>query len=534
MIPKIPHSLPAAFFWPVPCGTLDRFTTYRKLLMDRECVHRTARCSINCFFVAQTVLAMSVDQFRVQTFRAPAPIPPARRLGLIELLKVLARNPLECWSQDFFSEKITRVDLLIRQAFVVNDPAAIRHVLIDNAANYRKDPIQRRVLSAGLADGLLSAEGERWDIQRRTLAPLFSLRNVRSLTANMLHAVDQLSRRWLALPPGSVIDMVAEMTLLTLNVLALTIFSDGLQGDLDEFRASMNDYFRAAGRIGLFDLLGAPDYVPRRGRRKLKATLGYFQGVIDALIATRQKILRENAADPRSDLLSLLLRALDPATGRAMSPAEVRSNVLTFLSAGHETTANTLSWSVYLLSQSSEWRAAVETEAREQLAGPAEALFDRLTITRAVVDEALRLYPPIAALSRIAEAPDRLGCHDIKARSLIVIAPYVLHRHLTLWDQPDVFDPRRFLPERRRAIERFAYLPFGAGPRTCIGSTFALQEATIALAILLHRFTIELAPGAKVWPVLSVTLRPGAGLPMRITPKAEMQHLGFDVCAHHA
>ncbi|WP_291703612.1 cytochrome P450 [Bradyrhizobium sp.] len=443
-------------------------------------------------------------------------------------MRVLARNPLECWSQDFFSEKIARVGLPIGQAFVVNDPAAIRHVLIDNASNYRKDPIQRRVLSAGLADGLLSAEGERWDIQRRTLAPLFSLRNVRSLTANMLQAVDQLSRRWLALPPGSVVDVVAEMTLLTLNVLALTIFSDGLQGDLDEFRGSMNDYFRAAGRIGLLDLVGAPDFVPRPGGRKLKATLGYFQGVIDALIETRQSECRKNPSDQRCDLLSLLLGALDPATGRAMSPAEVRSNILTFLSAGHETTANTLSWSLYLLSQSDAWRAAVEAEAGEKLAGPPDTLFDRLTVTRAVVEEALRLYPPISALSRLAQGPDRLGCHDIKARALIVISPYVLHRHVSLWDQPDLFDPSRFLPESRRTIERFAYLPFGAGPRTCIGSTFALQEATIALATLVDRFSIALAAGAKVWPVMSVTLRPGAGLPMRITPKSNVEDVGRD------
>jgi cytochrome P450 len=464
---------------------------------------------------------MSVDLLRVQPFRPPAPIPRAKRLGLVELLKVLARNPLECWSQEFFTEPITRVSLPIGQAFVINDPSAIRHVLIDNALNYRKDPIQRRVLSAGLSDGLLSVEGERWEVQRRTLAPLFSLRNVRGLSANMLCAVDQLSRRWLASPSPTAVDVAAEMTLLTLNVLALTIFSDGLQGDLDEFRASMNDYFRATGRIGLLDLLGAPDFVPRPGGRRIKATLRYFQGVIDALINTRQKICREKASEQRCDLLSLLLQALDPATGRPMTPAEMRSNILTFLSAGHETTANTLSWSLYLLSQSSDWRAQVEAEASEKLAGPADTLFDRLTVTRAVVEETLRLYPPISALSRLAERPDRLGSHDIKARSLIVISPYVLHRHFGLWAHPDVFDPRRFLPENRRSIERFAYLPFGAGPRTCIGSTFALQEATIALATLLHRFDLELAADAKVWPVMSVTLRPGAGLPMRITPKRE-------------
>jgi cytochrome P450 len=468
---------------------------------------------------------MLIEAFEEDGFRPPAPCPAPTRLGLIRLLQALRSNPLECWSREFFTETISRVKLPIGTAFVVNDPAAIRRVLIDNAGNYRKDPLQHRVLRAGLADGLLSAEGERWDAQRRTLAPLFSLRNVRSLTPNMLAAIDALTRRWLSFPPERSVDVAAEMTVLTLNVLALTIFADGLPGDLNDFRRSMNDYFRTVGRIGLLDLLGVPDVVPRPGEAKVRATLRYFETMIDQLIEARRRKLDSTACERRNDLLSLLLRALDPDTGRSMTETEVRSNILTFLSAGHETTANTLSWALYLLSQSACWRAAVEREAAQALAGPDEGMYDRLTVTRAVVEETLRLYPPIPALSRIAEKPDRLGDHEIRPRSLIVISPYVLHRHIRLWDRPDVFEPRRFLGEARRGIERFAYLPFGAGPRTCIGSTFALQEATLALATLLHRFDFRLAPGADVWPLMRVTLRPGNGLPMRITPKRRLDGL---------
>ncbi len=225
-------------------------------------------------------------------------------------------------------------------------------MLVDNAGNYRKDPLQRRVLSAGLSDGLLSAEDKRWEIQRRTLAPLFSARTVRSLAKDMLHAVDQLTQRWLSMGPGAMVDVAAEITLLTLNVLALTIFSDGLQSDPDEFRLSMTEYFRVAGRIGLLDLIGAPDYIPRPGRWRIKPTLKYFEGIIDDLINARRRALETNGPACRDDLLTLLLRALDPATGQPMTLAEVRSNILTFLSAGHETTANTLTWSLFLLSQS--------------------------------------------------------------------------------------------------------------------------------------------------------------------------------------
>jgi cytochrome P450 len=334
----------------------------------------------------------------------------------------------------------------------------------------------------------------------------------------MLQAVDRLTQRWLSLDPGTVLDIAAEITLLTLNVLALTIFSDGLQSDPDEFRVSMTEYFRVAGRIGLLDLIGAPDYIPRPGRWRIKATLKYFEGIIDGLINARRRALETNGPACRDDLLTLLLRALDPATGQPMTLAEVRSNILTFLSAGHETTANTLTWSLFLLSQSDHWRARVQEEAEREFRGPEEGLVDRLVVAKAVIEEALRLYPPIAALSRSAKGPDRFGEHDIKAGSLIVIAPYVLHRHRKLWHQPDVFDPGRFLGEARRSVGRFAYLPFGVGPRICIGSSFALQEATIALASLSRRFEFRLEQAPKVWPLMSVTVRPANGLPMRITP----------------
>src|SRR6185437_5372031 len=155
-------------------------------------------------------------------FRPPTPVPPKRRLGPIGLLQALRRNPLECWSEDFFREPISRVGLPIGQVFVLNEPAAIKHVLVDKSANYRKDPLQRRILSAGLSDGLLSAEDKRWEIQRRTLAPLFSARTVRSLAKDMLFAVDELTRRWLSLDSEATVVVAAEITLLTLDVLALT------------------------------------------------------------------------------------------------------------------------------------------------------------------------------------------------------------------------------------------------------------------------------------------------------------------------
>src|SRR5450631_4148153 len=186
-------------------------------------------------------MSLTLDTAPAIVYRPPAPIPPVSRLGFLKLLSTLKRNPLECWSADFFREPIVRVKLPFADALLVHDPVAIKHVLVDNAANYRKDPIQRRILATGLADGLLSVEGEeRWGVQRRTLAPLFARRTVASLTDAMLSAADLLSERWRRLMPYGALDVAAELTLLTLNVLALTIFSDGIGGDLDEFRSAMN------------------------------------------------------------------------------------------------------------------------------------------------------------------------------------------------------------------------------------------------------------------------------------------------------
>ena len=463
---------------------------------------------------------LRMDGDIAQTYCPPAPRAPEERLRLFRLLATLKRNPLECWSAEFFRELIARVRLPFTDAFLVHDPAAIKHVLVDNADNYRKDPIQRRILASGLSDGLLSVEGARWEMQRRMLAPLFARRTVMSFTEAMLTAVNVLTERWRGLGPGAALDVAAEMTLLMLNVLELTIFSDGIAGDYDEFRDAMNAYFAVIGRIGALDLLGVPQSVPRPGQARLRRTLDYFEGIIDRIIDTRRdRLATLPAGEGPSDLLTLLLRAPDPSTGQLMSLAEVRSNILTFLSAGHETTANTLGWSIFLLSQSPGWRTRVREEAGRELAGPVEGLADRLVVTRAVVEEALRLYPPIAALSRMAKKADTLGGVAVKPRSLIVIAPYVLHRHLTLWEHPDAFDPSRFMSARRGKIGRFAYLPFGSGPRICIGASFALQEATIALAALTQCFDIELSPDAKVWPLQRITLRPENGLPMRVTPR---------------
>lgn len=443
----------------------------------------------------------------------PAPIPRARALGPVSLLRVLANNPLEAWTTAHFEQPIVISGLSIGRVAVVSEPAAIRRVLFDNCENYQKDWLQRRVLSAGLIGGLLTAEGQNWRMQRRALAPLFARKTVMNFSTAMLDVANGLAER-LALREGEVVDIAVEATRVTLEVLERTIFSDGLGRAPEDIRLAMKGYFETIGRIDPFDMLGVPDFAPRPGRRKLRPMLRVFESAIDTIIsARRERIAADPDGAPR-DILTFLLNAADPETGEALSEAEIRANILTFIAAGHETTANCISWSLFLLSQSGEWRERVQAEVDREFGGAPDGLADRIVETRAVIDEANRLYPPITAISRVALGRDELAGEPIKPGTMIVIAPYVLHRHRALWKKPDNFNPNRFLGDARETIDRFAYLPFGVGPRICIGATFALQEASIVIGTIMRHFTLELVPGFTPWPVQKVTLRPKSGLPM--------------------
>src|SRR5262249_14146654 len=259
-----------------------------------------------------------------------------------------------------------------------------------------------------------------------------------------------------------------------------------------------------------------PAVVPRPTRRKLRPTLRFFEETVDEIIAARQRRLAADPSCAPRDILTLLLEARDPDTGTALSDVEIRANILTFIAAGQETTANCITWTLYLLSQSREWRERVQAEADRELDGSLEGLADRLTVIRAVIEETNRLYPPITAISRTALRPDELSGEYIKPGTMIVIAPYVLHRHRALWTKPNTFDPTRFLADECGKIDRFAYLPFGVGPKTCIGAAFAIQEASIMIAKIMQHFTLEMLHGHIAWPVQKVTLRPQGGLPMRV------------------
>jgi cytochrome P450 len=446
-------------------------------------------------------------------FVPPYPPRSMRPRGALSTILTLRRNPIEIWGEADFVRpfSIGRSVLGLRGA--AHDPAAVRHVFLDNAANFRKDALQLRVLSPGLGNGLLTADGDAWRLQRRSLAPLFSPRQVAEFAPAMQRVaaatVDRLGRR----RDGAVADIGELMSRMTLEVLEQTLFSQGLGREPSAFQKAVTGYFNSFGRLDLLDLIGAPAFLPRLGRLRGRPSLKFFETAVETIIDNRKALLDKGGAAPR-DLLTLLLGAKDPETGLGMPEPDIRANIVTFIGAGHETTANGLTWTLYLLSQSPEWRERAEREADETFDPGHPASLEKCEVLRAVFDEALRLYPPAAILSREAIADDEILGVRVPAGAVIVVSPYVLHRRRGLWDNPDAFDPGRFIGERRERIDRFAYIPFGAGPRVCIGMAFAIQEAIIVLANFLRAFRFDLVEGYEVMPQQRVTLRPREGMKM--------------------
>ena len=464
------------------------------------------------------VSGTSLSVYPAVRFRPTVPRPLREQPGLFAFLKAVRANPITTWLEEHFVDPVVAREGALGRVTVVSDPALIRYLYVDNAANYRKDDLQRRVLAPGLGNGLLTAEGEEWRLQRRTLAPIFSPRHVLGFTESMNAAGAKIARR-LSRRDGASVDVALEMTRVTLDVLERTIFTSGLSSEPDALGRAITRFLESVGPIDPLDVFGLPGFLPRIGRIRARPAIRFFAEVVDELIARRRELIV--AGEAPADLLTLLLQAQDPETGKGLTDLEVKANIVTFLAAGHETTANALTWALYCLSQD----AATVTRLEEEVdaAADADGYFDvqRLPFAKAVMEETMRLFPPVPFMSRQAIAEDRIGRVKIPRGSLVMVAPYVLHRHHTLWDDPEAFVPDRFVGENRNAIPRFAYLPFGAGPRVCIGQSFSLQEAALVLAHIVRSVRFTLPKGhAPVVPMQRVTLRPENGLRMEVARRA--------------
>lgn len=456
---------------------------------------------------------MTVAAPLARPYRPPAPIPLVKPLSSLGMLLALRKNPVAAWGQWNFEQPITQARTVLGHITVVSAPEGVKRVFVDNAANYVKDRLQLKVLRPALGDGLLTAEGDVWRRTRRTLAPLFSPRATESFTQAMADKAAAMVARLDTLAEGARVNVGAEMAKVTFDVLTATLFSDVIGASPEKFADAFSAYFNSQGQLDPLDMLNAPEWLPRFNRIAARPAVAFFNAQVTEMTARRRAAIATGQPVPR-DLLTLLLEAADPETGQGLSEAEVGANIITFMGAGHETTANTLSWTIFLLSKHKEARDAVEHEIDGADSIPLNDWPERLPLTRAAIEEAMRLYPPAASLPRAPLADDEILGRKVPKGSLVVISPYVIHRHKLLWKDPDLFRPERFLPGARENIDRHAYIPFGAGPRVCIGQRFAMFEAVIVLARLLQRFRFQMAPGEGVTPLQRVSLRPAPKLEM--------------------
>jgi len=447
------------------------------------------------------------EAYDVPLARSPLvpPSPPRAPLTMTAIGRIAAmrKSMIGTWSQRAYEEDAIQGRFFGRSSFILNTPDAIRHVLVDNYENYTRTPTGLRVLRPMLGQGLLIAEGRAWKHQRRTLAPAFTPRAVSTLVPHMIAATDEAIAK-LDAKRDAPVDLREAMQRMTLEIAGRTMFSFGMDRHGAELRGFVNEYGSRLALPHFLDLLlplswpTPQDFARARFRKRWTKFV--------AMLMAERRAAGKNENAPLRDLFDLMDAARDPETGQAFTDEQLGDEVATMILAGHETTGTALFWALYLLALDPATQEDVAAEVRD--AGADGALdLDRLKFTRAVLDETMRLYPPAFLIARAAAGPDRIGDLAIEKNDVVLMAPWLLHRHEKLWRDPNTFIPTRFMPPAP-SPDRFAYLPFGVGARVCIGAHFALVEATLALAKMIGAFRITLLDSEPVMPIGVVTTQP--------------------------
>ena len=477
----------------------------------------------------------------------PTVQPPDEPLPIHKFLLPFVRNPIRTIPRGAYEEAILVANLAgnMRAAWI-NDPALVEKVLLNKEGAYRKLPnIEKRILGPVLGDGVLIAEGESWRWQRRTLAPLFRYADLLSYVPVMTDAAEELVRSWSGndishdvgshdvghacngtrtgeqqqAHPGSfqVRDIEKAMSDVTFTIIARTMLADGEPAEAETIKRAAGDYLAPISWPIAYALLNLPDWLPHPGSWRMFRARRTLRRAVSDILANARK--REHRAD---DLLNRLSSARDPESGVPMPDEQIINNVLTLLEAGHETTAKALTWTLYLLARAPEWQTRVRDEVR-RVAGTAPISPDHMELlkdTEHVIKEAMRLYPPVSVVARTPTKPVELGGYQFDANDQCLIPIYSIHRHRRLWSDPDCFDPSRFAPDQGpdKDFERHRtqYMPFGAGPRICIGATFAMLEAKAILATLVRRCAFTWDGVYEPEPVSRITLRPAKGMALGV------------------
>jgi len=452
--------------------------------------------------------------------------------GTLAILRALVRNPLEAIPEGAYRAGCVATRLFGRDLVYVAHPDLVRHVLTD-PGTFGQSEVMRRSLAPLLGDGVLTADGPRWRHQRRAAAPAFRNEAALRLLPLMTAAAEAACDRWAA-RPGQTVNITAEMMRATLDVILGALLPGAEAIDRAHFGDTLFAYLEQSRWHLALSLLLAPHWLPYPGRRVgVRAAQGLRGMVLDILRSNAggsnaggsnaggSNAGGSNAADADAGLLGLLRSHVDPESGRALTETELLDNLLTFVAAGHETTAGTLAWALFLLAR----HPAIEAQVLDEIAAVAPAgVLDAdslaaLAATRRVVQETMRLYPAAPLLLRTARKATTLGGVALGPGASVYLPIYALHRHESAWPRPEVFDPDRFLPAQAQAQHRYAYLPFGAGPRACMGATLAMTEAVALLAAMLRRTRFSVSPGHCPRPIVRVTLRAQGDIPMQVEPR---------------
>jgi len=449
-------------------------------------------------------------------FTPPLPPIPDDEPGWYRFFVAVRTNALQIWPRRAYEQDVLAGSGFGRKRFLFNAPKAIHRVLVENTANYARTPATIRILGPIVGNGLLLSKGEDWRHQRRTIAPALAPRVMPMLARHVASAAQETIAR-LEAGAREPVDLLAAMQFLALEIAARSMFSLEIHRHGPALRRMIAEFAKRLGRPYVLDLL-LPARIPTLhdlARRRFRLR---WIALMDEIIAARLSSPAVPTDGAPRDLFDMLLAARDPETGTAFSREQLRDQMATMIVAGHETTALTLFWSMYLLACAPSEQSCLAEETRSVDLGPQSAgdALVKLAYTRAVVHETLRLYPPAFVLVRLAIERDEADDIVIPAGAVVMISPWVLHRHVRLWDRPDTFMPSRFLGEEP---QRFAFMPFGAGPRVCVGAQFALAEATLVLAMLVQRFEIALSDDRPVLPVAVITTQPDHPALFRLRPR---------------
>ena len=433
-----------------------------------------------------------------------------RPLGIITIVRTARRNLLEIIPQ-LATQQPMISGKTFRRWHMVIDPQGLRQILRKRAEDYPKADVAKNIVRPAIGESLFVAEGVHWLRQRRAAAAAFSSRSIRGLAPIMSAASARLIDRINKLAPTTV-DMCEEITAATFEVISNVTFADGVEMDRAIVHRAIDAYLSGSARASGLDIIGAPAWIPRLRNLVTNRAVKDMKRIAEKIIEQR----RRSNETKQVDLHGLLADGIDPHTKRKMSLTEIRDNLLTFIVAGHETTALALSWSLYLLSFDQDIQRQARWEVRKVIGHKVPVADDipHLPLIHRVVLEAMRLYPPAALLLRTALKKDEVGGREVRPGDAMLLPIYALHRNHCHWDDPDYFIPDRFRDSK--IVNSPAYLPFGTGPRACIGSGFAMQEAVIMLAALIAKFSFELVPNRNPEPVMILTLRPKGGVWLQV------------------